>query len=86
VVELEKAARLMPNEVSILEHLADAYAKSNLLQKAIFQYQEAQKFAGDEAQKGKLSQKIEVLTQQLDNRRQASGEPIRIPASTSSTP
>src|SRR5262249_39046855 len=61
VVELEKAARLKPNEPTILEHLGDAYLRSNLREKAVLQYNDAAKFADDEEAKHKLEMKIQSL-------------------------
>src|SRR4029077_7612526 len=59
VVELEKAARLKPNESTILEHLADAYMRSNLRQKALLRYRDAAKYAEDDDSKRKLQDKVD---------------------------
>jgi tetratricopeptide (TPR) repeat protein len=67
VVELEKAARLKPNESTILEHLADAYLRSNLRQKALLRYRDAVKFAEDDDSRRKIEGKVESLTQELVN-------------------
>jgi tetratricopeptide (TPR) repeat protein len=61
VKELEKAARLKPNESTILEHLGDAYRKSNLPAKALVQYADAVKYAEDEESKKKIMIKVENL-------------------------
>ncbi len=58
VVELEKAARLRPNEPTILEHLADAYLKNNLWEKAIAHYREAAKHSEDEGARRKIEGKL----------------------------
>jgi Tfp pilus assembly protein PilF len=65
VVELEKAARLKPNEPTILEHLGDAYLRSNLREKALTQYSDAVKFAEDEESKRKIQTKADLLRRQL---------------------
>src|SRR5690606_29945886 len=39
IVQLERAASLRPNEPTILEHLADAYLRSNLREKALAKYE-----------------------------------------------
>ncbi len=61
VVELEKAARLKPNEPTILEHLGDAYLKSNLREKAFQRYQDAVRLAEDDSFRRKLESKITGL-------------------------
>ena len=73
IVELEKAARLKPNEATILEHLGDAYVRSNLREKALMQYGDAMKFADDAEAKRKLELKMETL--------KGSEAPKRMPAS-----
>ncbi|MGZ3689247.1 MAG: tetratricopeptide repeat protein, partial [Bdellovibrionota bacterium] len=60
IVELEKAARMKPNEAIILEHLGDAYVRYNLREKAAVQYRDAAKFADDDT-KRKIESKIENL-------------------------
>jgi tetratricopeptide (TPR) repeat protein len=65
VVELEKAARLKPNESTILEHLGDAYLRSNLREKALLEYSEAAKFADDDSVKHEVETKRDHLTQEL---------------------
>jgi tetratricopeptide (TPR) repeat protein len=65
VVELEKAVRLKPNETTILEHLGDAYARSNLREKALQQYQEAVRYADDDDSRRKLEGKLQNLTREL---------------------
>ena len=65
VIQLEKAARLKPNESTILEHLADAYLRSNLREKALYTYSEAAKYADDEDLKQKIETKRNTLTAEL---------------------
>jgi Tfp pilus assembly protein PilF len=65
VVELEKAVKLKPNEATILEHLGDAYLKSNLREKALLQYSEAAKFADDETFKKKIESKRTTLENEI---------------------
>ena len=65
VVELEKAARLKPSEATILEHLADAYLKSNLREKALNQYKDALKHAEDEEARRKIQNKLESLVREI---------------------
>ncbi len=65
VVELEKAAKLKPNESTILEHLADAYLKSNLREKAFQKYVDAAKVADDTDSRQKLEGKANTLRQEL---------------------
>jgi tetratricopeptide (TPR) repeat protein len=86
VVQLEKANQLKPNEPTIMEHLADAYAKANLLEKALSRYQEAEKLTADPEAKRKLASKIESLSQQLVEAGRAKGGPSRLPASTQPAP
>jgi tetratricopeptide (TPR) repeat protein len=61
IVELEKAARLKPNEATILEHLADAYLRYNLREKAVSRYQEAARLAQDEGARRKIESKLDLL-------------------------
>jgi tetratricopeptide (TPR) repeat protein len=61
VVELEKAAKLRPNEATILEHLADAYLKNNLWEKAMASYREAAKYAEDDTAKSKIEGKLKNI-------------------------
>ncbi len=80
VVELEKAAKLKPNEPTILEHLADAYLRSNLREKAMQLYSDAAKISGDDAIKRKLEAKAEnVRTELAKGKSGADAE--RVPAS-----
>jgi Tfp pilus assembly protein PilF len=58
VVQLEKAVNLKPNESTILEHLADAYLRANLEEKAYARYSEAARFAEDPETKQKLEAKV----------------------------
>jgi tetratricopeptide (TPR) repeat protein len=82
IIEFELAARLKPNEPVILEHLADAYLKSNLREKAFATYSEALKYATDETLRSQLDQKIQGLKVQLA--RESADQ--RNPASASSGP
>ena len=77
-VELEKAAQLKPNEPTILEHLGDAYARSNLQEKALKKYEDAYKLADEGTFKKKLSLKLETIRQELANKDSPSKE--RVPA------
>jgi tetratricopeptide (TPR) repeat protein len=86
IVELEKAAKLKPSEPTILDHLADAYARANLREKALKQYEEALRHAEEDESRQKIAAKLENLRQELvkSNRIKpaggySSGE--RIPAS-----
>ncbi len=65
VVELEKAVKLKPNESTILEHLGDAYLRSNLRAKALDQYLVAEKYAENEATKKKIEAKLESVRKEL---------------------
>jgi Tfp pilus assembly protein PilF len=65
VVELEKAAKMKPNESTILEHLGDAYLRSNLREKALQRYSDAAKYAEDETAKKKIELKLQNLRQEL---------------------
>lgn len=65
VIALEKAARLQPKESTILEHLADAYLRSNLREKALQKYAEAAQYADDEKLKQKIASKHETLETEL---------------------
>jgi tetratricopeptide (TPR) repeat protein len=85
VVELEKAAKLKPNESTILEHLADAYMRSNLRQKALLRYKDAAKYADDDEARRKLEGKVENLTQELVNAGQLEKQD-RVPAGGEKTP
>jgi hypothetical protein len=57
--------KLKPNEATILEHLGDAYLKSNLREKALLQYSEAAKFADDETFKKKIESKRTTLENEI---------------------
>lgn len=88
IVQLEKAARLKPNESTILEHLADAYMKSNLREKAAKRYEEAVKFAEDDSARRKLSSKLETVRGELAHRGKRGTNPElteRMPASQKSS-
>lgn len=80
VVELEKAARLKPSEATILEHLADAYLKSNLREKALNQYKDALAHAEDDEVRRKIQNKLDTLVHEI------AGNPARdrTPASSPS--
>ncbi len=65
VVQLEKAAKLKPNESIILEHLGDAYLRSNLREKALYEYSDAARFADDESSKRKIQIKADTLRREL---------------------
>jgi len=61
VVELEKAVKMKPHEATILEHLADAYLKSNLREKAMAKYKKAVELTEEAEHKEKLTAKIKVI-------------------------
>lgn len=63
--ELEKAAKLKPNEPTILEHLADVYMNNNLREKALESYREAYQFAEDESARNKLRRKMDQLKTEI---------------------
>jgi tetratricopeptide (TPR) repeat protein len=87
VVELEKAARMKPNEPTILEHLGDAYLRSNLREKALMRYSDAVQYAEDEDSKRKIQGKAESLRQELaKGRSMLIGDQGRIPASSQRSP
>jgi tetratricopeptide (TPR) repeat protein len=62
VIELEKAALLMPSEPTILEHLGDAYLSINLKEKAVTQYLNARKNSTNDDSKKKIQIKLDSLT------------------------
>jgi tetratricopeptide (TPR) repeat protein len=80
VVELEKAAKLKPNESTILEHLGDAYLRSNLEEKALVQYKNAAIYAEDDDSRKKLGSKADNLKQELAKEGRISLD--RMPAGT----
>jgi tetratricopeptide (TPR) repeat protein len=82
VIELEKAARLKPNEAIILEHLGDAYLRSNLREKAVLQYRDAAKFADEETRR-KIESKLESVRREVAGVEASSKN--RAPAGTAST-
>jgi Tfp pilus assembly protein PilF len=82
VVELEKAAKLKPNEPTILEHLGDAYLRANLVEKAFIQYSDAARYADDETARKKVLLKADGLKRELVKGRQdLLSEQQRYPAS-----
>ncbi len=86
VVQLERAVKLKPSEPTIIEHLADAYAKSNLIEKALVRYQEAERLTEEGGAKQKLAGKIQNLTQQLVDGGRLRIRGDRVPASLPSQP
>ncbi len=82
IVELEKAAKLKPTEATILEHLADAYLRMNLREKAAHQYEEAARYAEDDSSRQKLHEKLTLVREEIA-KRQASETPERMPAGQS---
>lgn len=89
IVQLEKAARMKPNEATILEHLGDAYLRSNLREKAMLQYSDAAKYADNSASKLKLEAKIQSLndgTPGSSNVRMPAGKASPEPVSVSTQP
>ena len=85
IVQLEKAVQLKNDETTILEHLADAYARANLQEKALSTYEKAAKYAEDDQAKLALAQKMESLRTVLvqGGRMPASRTNARSPASVS---
>lgn len=77
VIELEKAVKLKPNESTILEHLADAYLKSNLYQKALARYQEAAKYADDDQVRNKIKSKIENIQTEFAQKNQSPSKVVQ---------
>lgn len=65
VIELEKASHLKPDEPTILEHLGDAYLRSNLREKALLQYTSAVKHIEDSENKKKVQKKVDSLRQEI---------------------
>jgi tetratricopeptide (TPR) repeat protein len=86
VVELEKAAKLKPNETTILEHLGDAYLRSNLREKALVRYQDAAKYAEDADTKRKIQLKVDNLREELAQHAGPSSPSGRSPAGESPAP
>ena len=62
MVQLEKAARLQPNEAIIFEHLGDIYSRLNLRSKALAAYSLARSLAQSEEVKTALAIKINAFT------------------------
>src|SRR5690606_24382614 len=80
IVELEKAAKLKPDEPVILHHLGDAYLKSNLWHKAREQYERALRFTQDSPLKGTLQNKNETGDRRIASAGGDTG--VRKPAAT----
>ena len=78
VVELEKAAKLKSGESTILEHLADAYLRLNLREKAAQRYEEAARFADDDTAREKLRGKLNLVREEIARRSVGRGD--RLPA------
>lgn len=81
IVELEKAVKLKPTEPTILEHLGDAYIRSNLRQKAYEQYREAVRYIEDGEAKKKIENKLENLKSELVRGGHGPSSNSRMPAS-----
>jgi Tfp pilus assembly protein PilF len=81
VVQLEKAAKLKPQEPTILEHLADAYVRSGFAERAAGIYADAIRFANQEQERQKLAIKLESLQQELA-RAQRRAPQERLPAAS----
>ncbi len=87
VVELEKAVKLKPNESTILEHLGDAYLRSNLREKAIEEYLVAVKYAETDDAKHKIEAKVDSikkdasLNRSVSSARSDQGRPVKEKAS-----
>lgn len=89
IVQLEKAARLKPNEPTILEHLGDAYARYNLREKALAQYASAARLADTLDLRDKIQAKAENMRKELAQGRPTDvldREPARMPAGASNQP
>ena len=69
IPHLEKAAELNPNEATIIDHLADAYLRANLQNKAVAEYKKAYQIAKDQALKEKIGKKLRTLETELDGNR-----------------
>ncbi|MEK6706422.1 MAG: tetratricopeptide repeat protein [Bdellovibrionota bacterium] len=82
VVELEKAVQLKPDESTILEHLADAYLRKNLREKALAKYLDALKYTDDAVLKEKLEIKLQNLRTEMaqENNDNQDKNKIRVPA------
>lgn len=85
VVALEKASQLKPKESTILEHLADAYLRSNLREKALAKYQEAAEYAETDAAREKILAKAENLKSETNWARTTQPRK-KLPAGTVATP
>lgn len=75
--ELEKAAKLKPNEPTILEHLADVYMNNNLREKALESYREAYQFAEDESARDKLRKKMDQLKTEIAGSTEETASSVR---------
>lgn len=80
IVELEKAAKLRPNESTILEHLADAYLRQNLREKALAKYREAVQNSEDAAARQKIEAKMNILETEIAQKEETSNGVDRKPA------
>jgi Tfp pilus assembly protein PilF len=85
---LEKAVALRNDEPTILEHLGDAYARSNLTEKAFSAYERAVAVAKEASEKGKIAAKLESIRAVLvqNGRIKANRTASRAPASVSAVP
>lgn len=65
IMSLEKAVSLRPNEPTILEHLADAYARANLPEKAATTYDKALRLTDSDKSKKDLAVKLTSMQKNL---------------------
>ena len=81
---LEKAVQIKSDESTILEHLADAYSRANLQEKAILTYQKAANHSEEPSAKEKIVAKLESLRATLVKNGRVRGGSVsaRSPAST----
>jgi tetratricopeptide (TPR) repeat protein len=85
VVQLEKAVKLKPNEPTILEHLADAYLRSNLREKAKARYEQAIRVSEEGDGRSKLALKLQNLETELAGTGESLDKRTRAPASVEPT-
>jgi predicted Zn-dependent protease len=82
VVQLERAAQLKPQEATILDHLADAYVRAGLADRATRAYAEAIRHSERPEDRAKISGKLEALRTELA-RTSGKAPPERLPAAAS---
>jgi tetratricopeptide (TPR) repeat protein len=65
VVQLERAVKLKPQEGTILDHLADAYVRAGLADRATRTYAEAMRHTEKPEEREKIGQKLDALRTEL---------------------